>query len=428
MSTSRGLFGWNGFGIILLCCICFGTTQAQDSLDIDDGDVEELRKVELTGYVKNMQTIIAIDSINPLMKDEVLLDNLIHNRLNLNWYINDNFTFSAALRNRIFIGESVKLVNANGGDYSESLDTNNIKLFDSNYQFSWRDLGGLSFTWLNNKSAVIHSKVDRLYLAYDSEKWSISLGRQRINWGVGSLWNPNDIFNAFSFTDFDYEERPGADAFLIRHYMGYTSSIEFAINAFDDWRRMKSAFLLKFNKWNYDFQVLAGISEQNLVAGGAWVGAIGTLGIDGEFSYFYDLDSTTNRRHSFAATLGVNYMFSNSLFITGGFLYNSNGVMSGSASGLFNFQLSAKNLYPYRYAVSTTVSYPFSPALSGVLSAVYSPNESHALFLSPVLTYSIHDNWDFDLLGQITFSKENGKYKSPLQAFFLRLKFSFASN
>ncbi|MCH2043723.1 MAG: transporter [Saprospiraceae bacterium] len=427
MSTSRYL-SWGTILVLLLCSLCLTTVQAQaDSLQTEVGE-EGLKKVELTGYLKNMQTIIAIDSINPLMKDEVLLDNLIHNRLNLNWYISDKFTFSAALRNRIFMGESVKLINSNGGNYSESLDTNNVRLFDPNYQFSWRDLSGLSFTWLNTKSAVIHSKIDRLYLAYNTEKWSISLGRQRINWGVSSLWNPNDIFNAFSFTDFDYEERPGTDALLIRYYTGYTSSIEFAVNTFDDWRRMKSAFLFKFNKWNYDFQVLAGISEQNLVAGGAWVGSIGTVGIDGEFSYFYDLDSAATRRHSFAATLGTSYMFSNSLVVSGGFLYNSNGVMSGSASGLFDFQLSAKILYPYRYAISTAISYPFSPAFSGILSAVYSPNESHALFLSPMLTYSIQDNWDFDLVGQITFSKENGRYKSPLQAFFLRLKFSFASN
>ena len=35
------------------------------------------------------------------------------------------------------------------------------------------------------------------------------------------VWNPNDLFNAFSFVDFDYEERPGSDALRIQKYTGY---------------------------------------------------------------------------------------------------------------------------------------------------------------------------------------------------------------
>ena len=55
------------------------------------------------------------------------------------------------------------------------------------------------------------------------------IGRQRINWGVNLAWNPNDLFNAYSLIDFDYQERSGVDAIRFQYYTGEMSSIEFAI-------------------------------------------------------------------------------------------------------------------------------------------------------------------------------------------------------
>ena len=56
---------------------------------------------------------------------------------------------------------------------------------------------------------------------------------------------------------------------------------------------------------------------------------------------------------------------------------------------------------------------------------VYSPVDGHPVFLSPVLTYSVASNWDLDLTGQIV-GEDNGKhFVSPLQALFLRLRWSY---
>ena len=55
--------------------------------------------------------------------------------------------------------------------------------------------------------------------------------RQRINWGQTLVWNPNDIFNAYSYFDFDYIERPGSDAIRLQYYPDYSSAIEMAVKA-----------------------------------------------------------------------------------------------------------------------------------------------------------------------------------------------------
>lgn len=377
-----------------------------------NAQIENPKNWTLRGYVKNMNTFFFIDdkfSIDPAFPaipiDALFQENLVHNRLNFNWFLNEKLTFKTELRNRMISGDFTRLL---GDSYSEVLDEAN-------------DYMDLSLETITSKGIAFQSMLDRLYLEFASGKWEIRLGRQRVNWGINTIWNPNDIFNAFSFTDFDYEERPGSDALRIRYFTGFASSIEIAAKAFDDFDEATIAGLWKFNQWNYDFQILGGIAQRDLVFGGGWAGSLKNAGFKGEFSYFYSLED--NIDDSFGATFAIDYMFSNSLYFSGGFLYNSSG-RNASGSEILNFELSARDLYPYKFNFMAQALYPFHPLLNGVLVVLYSPGKANALFLTPTLTYSIADNWDLDLVGQVVFS-DDGKYRSPLQAFFVRTKFSF---
>lgn len=367
---------------------------------------------EVNGYVKNLQTLLFFNDAYPdfqqfKLVDTFLQDNLIHNRLNVRYYPNEHWTFVAETRNRLFFGD---LVRSNPG-YAATVDNANNDYFD------------LSWVWLNDNGFVGHTMLDRLYAEYTDGKWEIRLGRQRLNWGIGTVWNPNDIFNAFSFTDFDYEERPGSDALKIKYYTGIASSIEIAAKAFDHWSEGVLAGLWRFNYHSYDLQLLAGYAEGYWVGGGGWAGNIRNAGFKGELSYFHPSEKTKNE--AFALTLGLDYAFDNSLYVSTGYLYNSLGAINADLTGLFNFQLSARNLYPYRHALFGQAAYPFTPLLNGGLAIIYSPVNSHALFINPTLTLSVKENWDIDAVGQLIFQNKNDKYSSPIQAIFVRLKWSY---
>lgn len=369
------------------------------------------RNWELGGYVKSLQTLLFFNEAYPDLQqfrlvDTFLQDNLIHNRLNFKWYPNDHFTFYAEARNRIFYGDLVKAT----PDYGAQIDDVNNDYFD------------LSAVLLDRNGWVVHTMLDRLYGEYINGNWEIRLGRQRINWGISSVWNPNDVFNAFSFTDFDYEERPGSDALRVRYYTGFASSIEIVTKAFDHWEEATVAGLWRFNKWRYDFQILGGYTEQYLTLGGGWAGNLKNAGFKGEFNYFRGLEA--GLENAFAATVGVDYSFPNSTYTNVGLLYNDQGSKEAPISGLFDFQLSARNLYPYRWAIFTQVAHPLTPLLNAGLAVIYSPVKVHPLFVNPTLSYSIRENWDLDLVGQLIFNKSD-QYTSPIQAAFLRLKFSF---
>ncbi len=358
------------------------------------------------GYVKSLQSVVFF-RVPPLTESLMLSDQLFHNRLNLRYYPSDNWTLVAELRNRVFIGDQVQLDPA----FIETLSRASDDFFD------------LSAGYRNHKGYALHTAIDRLYADFVAGDWEFRLGRQRINWGIGTIWNPNDIFNAYNFTDFDYEERPGSDALRIRHYFGTAASVELAARAADTWASFSGALLLKMHSGTYDWQVLSGLADNHAVFGGGWAGNLGEASFKGEMAWFVPL--TEQGQSSVAITMGIDYTFENQLYLNGAALFNSLGSGGGAdATDLFSLELSARNLYPYKYSVLFQGVYPVSPLLNAGAVVVYSPGKAHALFITPTMTYSIAENWDLDFVFQIFLQKED-IYRSPVQAGFLRTKWSF---
>lgn len=365
-----------------------------------------VRSWELSGYAKNLQSWLFFQDPG---QDNFLQDNLLHQRLNFSWYPAEAWTFRADLRTRAFFGDLVRLQ----ANYAALVADANNDYFD------------LSLVLLDRPSWVIHTMLDRLYLQYSKGDWEIRLGRQRVNWGISTIWNPNDVFNAFNFTDFDYEERPGSDALRIRRFTGFASSVELVAKVGDHWKQTVLAMLWRINKWNYDFQILSGYVRNEWAIGGGWAGNLKDAGFKSEWTLFIPPEGPAPT--SFAITLGVDYAFENALYLNFGYLYNSNGSTRDNILMLFDFELSAKNLYPYRQALLFQGAYPATPLINTGLALIYSPVAVHPVFLNPTVSLSVATNWDLDLVGQIVFNEQNSRYKSPLQAVFLRLKFSFSS-
>src|SRR5690606_26765349 len=122
-------------------------------------------------------------------------------------------------------------------------------------------------------------------------------------------------------------------------------------------------------------------------------------------------------------TTGIDYMFGSDLFTSVGYLYNEAGSID-QGTNLFVFQLSARNLYPFRHAIYGSFNYSFTPLLSGGLSLVYSPVPVNPWFVSPTLTYNVAQNWDLDFVSQIFVSEPRG-INLNIFAWFLRVKWSF---
>ena len=355
---------------------------------------DEEPKLIVKGYVKDMVTF------NFAGSDSTLIDNLIHHRLNIAYYPSDHFTAKLEFRNRVFTGDLVRLV----PNYGSLIDVNN-------------DYFDLSYMPVNHNKIVIHSMIDRAFVQWNKNDWEITLGRQRLNWGVNLAWNPNDLFNSYSFFDFDYEERPGSDALRIRKYTGYASEIEFAIKAADSFEEMTTAIKYLINKWNYDIQFIGGVMKNNLALGSDWAGSIGGMGFKGEVTYLNELDSSNS---GVLTSVSLDYMLPNSLYFNASGLYNSYGL-SEPYFGLVNTSsnLDIRSISPYKWSAFLQSAYPIHPLLNAGIALMIFPSDG-SYFINPTITYSIIDNLDLDVIGQLYYSDQ-----SDAQALYLRLKYSY---
>jgi hypothetical protein len=365
---------------------------AQDSI------LPRTKKLQLHGYLKDLR-IASFD-----FKGNSLQQNFLHNRINGTYSISKNLSFIAQIRTRVFYGEGLKYM----PDLAKQLD---------------RDPGmaDLSFVPIRDQNILWNTNIDRLLFNLGKEKWDLRIGRQRINWGINLVWNPNDIFNTLNYTDFDYEERSGSDAIRFQRYLGM-GDFELALNPGRSFEKSKAAALCKTNYKGYDFQVMTGYYLQEIVAGGGWAGSIKQAGFKGEFTWFSGFDSINP---SFLISPSVDYTFKKGVYGALSFLYNSNGS-GGNRLFLFNTNstsgnLDVKKLMPNKYSVFTQVSGAFNPLVNGSLGLIYAV-DLNGLFLMPSLAWSVKSNLEMMLLGQTFFSNIFNSFSNIGNSLFMRIK------
>ena len=366
------------FFIVLFLLLCFN--KGSDVWAQDSG----LSKLQVSGYLNNLQTAYFEDIKQPWMTS-----NELHDRLNVFWYPSGWLTGSVQFRSRFIYGGMVQ----NTPGYGASLG---------------RDMGlvDMSFNLANEKAFVLNSTIDRLYLQATAGKLEFTAGRQRINWGQAFVWNPNDLFNTYSFFDFDYPERPGADALRLQYYTSMTSKVEAAVKA-DSAGRITAAGLVRFNLWNYDFQFLGGIlNSDDYAAGFGFSGNIKGAGFRGEAGYYRPVKNFSDTSATFLLTLSGDYTFSNSLYIQAeGLLAEMPGQAAiNNFMDFYSAPLSAKNLAFTKWNLFARATYPVSPLLNVTLSGMYFP-AIDGIFAGPQLDYSLTDNFDVSFYLQLFSGK-----------------------
>ena len=361
-------------------------------------------KVSFNGYVKDMQTIM-IHNID----QDWITSNLIHNRLNFKWNISNSFTFCLEERNRFIWGQ----LDSISPKYKDLIATDN-------------GLVNMSWNIFYGKSYILNTTIDRLWLDYTRDKFEITLGRQRINWSQTFVWNPNDIFNTYSYFDFDYEEKPGSDALRLQYFTSPSSKAEIAVKVNKD-KKLTAAGLYRFNHWKYDFQGLAGIYNQSdLVLGLGWAGQIAKGGFKGEMSWFRAVKRFSDTTNVFLTSVEYDYTFRNSIFIQFEGFYNSN---TGNTISLLQSQINPELLNPKDpflngFSIFGNISYPITPLINISLAGIYNPS-NRMVFIIPDLTFSLMNNLDLTILAQ-SFQSYDPALASLLQtSIFIRLKGSF---
>jgi hypothetical protein len=366
---------------------------AQDS-------VIQKSKWELNGYLKEM-VYFTFD------KDfqKPVTNNLLHNRINLKWDPVKSITASVEIRNRLFWGDMTN----NFPGFSSSLRNEN----------EWLNL---SAKWISRNNLVFQSYVDRGWFEFREPRWNVRLGRQRIEWGLTTVWNPNDIFNTYNFLDFDYEERPGTDAVKWQYNFSDSSGFDIVVNPYGNIKKSIAAARYSIDKRGYHLQMIAGVYQNKFTAGFGWAGKLGNINYKGEGQAFVAEKDSVNR---FNYSLELSYLFKKGWYISGSVLHNTSGISEPvSNPAKLNFRLSPTNPMPARWSFIAITSKVFTPRFSGNVSLVYSPHVN-LFIVYPSLKYNLLRKLDADLFYQSFFLEQQGKLQATSHTTFVRLKWMF---
>ena len=354
------------------------------------------KKFDESGYVNGMY--IPVVNLND---GKFTHTGIIHNRLNFSYTPIKQLSFTVQMRNRLMFA-----------DYSKDST--------KNYRAMTRDEGfmNLSMNVVESNYCLFNMFFDRVNVAFNAAQWSITLGRQRINWSQTLVFNPNDIFNGYSFFDYDYPERSGSDALRVCYFPTPTSAIEFAAKL-NRKGKLTAAAMYRFNVKGSDIQALAGrLDDGDWFIGAGYSGEIKGVNLRAEANFFQGDKST------FVASIGADWVSNKSLFISGELLYNQQHKSSiVSLAQLYQTPMSAKHLSFSEWSVVAQVSYPFSSILSASFAAMCFI-DLPMFYLSPSVDWSLRENLNLSFSTQFFIA---GKRFDPsaMAMGYLRLSYNF---
>jgi hypothetical protein len=307
----------------------------------------------------------------------------------------------------------------------------------------------LSSVISESDDSVLFHRIDRLLVAYSTEKLVTRVGRQAISWGNGMVYNPLDLFNPFPPDAIDTEYKRGEDMLYLQGLLNNGSDLQALyiprrdpVNG--EVSSNQSAVAGKYH-WlatNYELDLLASRNYGDTVVGAAYTGEW--------FENVINASATvTNTNDDNYWSASANYNFS-TIF--------QDKNLTGFIELFYNgFGLSGK-----RHSIEDVIAQPalFSRLLRGELFTIgkYYLASSALLEITPLLnlnpilfvnigdgsamlqfigTYSLSQNFDllagFNLpmgaegteFGGLAAGTEHEQYLSPANTLFARLAWYF---
>lgn len=388
--------------IALLAASVTGYSQETGSgQPVDTADVKNPVRASAAGYASWLHMAMFEKPEDPWINSTML-----HNRLNFKAYPGSRTTVALEVRNRFVTGDLVSM----DPSYTPGLA----------YDPGWVDM---SWNITSGTSYVLNTMIDRAYIDFIAGRLQVRAGRQRINWSQALVWNPNDIFNTYSYFDFDYVERPGSDALRLTYSTSPSSAAE-AVVKLNSENEVTAAALYRFSILNTDIQFLAGETDEELLtAGMGWSGAAGSYSIRGEATLFAPFGSSAENKDIFIITAGVDRAFSDKITALLQVMYSNNPAPLNSFTELYRGGMTASQLAFSEFSAIGQVTYAPIPLLNISLSGIWYP-DLDGFYAGPSIDFSLAENVDFTFLWQY-FNSIIGEEEMRVNLGFVRIRYNF---
>jgi hypothetical protein len=253
---------------------------------------------------------------------------------------------------------------------------------------------------------VLSHFVDRLYFRQNLASSNLVIGRQRISWGTGRIWNPTDLFNPINPASFEKIEKDGADAVSFKHYFGSFTDLEVVCNPEYRFRRWNSGARFRTNVMEYDLSMMGGYFDGGGVIGGDFAGNVFDAGFRGEGIYSGPSNFADGPFVKFI--LGLDYQFSATLYGLIEYQYNGQGqtnVNNYQVSRLFSGEI----LNLSRNYLFTNATYQIHPLVTVAGGINLGLNDGSGFATSNV-SWSAASNIDLQVGGFVPFGRETSEF------------------
>ncbi|MEK7388217.1 MAG: hypothetical protein AAB036_00815 [Elusimicrobiota bacterium] len=169
----------------------------------------------------------------------------------------------------------------------------------------------------------------RAWVGVEDERGAVRVGRQRVAWGTGKLWNPTDVLNPYNPLTFERDERPGVDALYGRAGVGDLGQAELAWAPRDRWVDHSLLMRGRANWEGWDASALGGKiagSTGSFLLGGDFAGDLFEGTLHGEAAWF----NPETRPPYWKAGLGYDYSFKSEAAILVEIYHAGNGRMGAT--------------------------------------------------------------------------------------------------
>ena len=271
-----------------------------------------------------------------------------------------------------------------------------------------------------NKYKLSHY-IDRLYFRQGFDWGNIIIGRQRISWGTGRIWNPTDLFNPINPADFSKIEKDGADALSMTYYLGNFTDLNIVYNPQDKFKKNNAAFRFRTNYETYDLAVISGYFDRRYIVGFDFAGNLFVAGIRGEG--IISMDKNDLNKNYTKLVFGIDNQFTPKLYALIEYQYNGEGITNKYSYDLTRLAKGEIiNLNKNYLFIST--SYQFTPLITGTLSNNITLNDGSG-FVNPSINYSMSDNSTLTFGSLVTYGKQFTEYWYYQNSFYMQLQVYF---
>jgi hypothetical protein len=118
-------------------------------------------------------------------------------------------------------------------------------------------------------------RLYRGWIHYEDQHFQVTVGRQRLAWGTGRLWNPIDRLAAIGPLAIEGDEYPGVDAVELRWMWSGFDYVQLVAAPGDHARDSRYALRVHGALGNEDISLLAGLFEQAFAVGADYAGNAG---------------------------------------------------------------------------------------------------------------------------------------------------------